>query len=188
MPTCRSSSRSHRSIGHPERRRSPRPPPTPQQSTQRTIVYLHDASSSKHQDERVHRRSKSQSRHGSRASDDRTAPSSKNEQQVQSHSDSKRSASPMTVPFDQRRPTFASTIESVKEETVSAPPEHIPPVSVPQSSERVEETNGKKRKKHHHHHHHHKKHRHHPSSSPTSRSKKHHRSEEDGEPTSVVQA
>jgi hypothetical protein len=31
-----------------ERRRSPRPPPTIQQSTQRTIVYMHEPSSSKH--------------------------------------------------------------------------------------------------------------------------------------------
>ena len=166
-----------------ERRRSPRPPPTPQQSTQRSIVYLHDTSSAKHHDERVYARSKSQSRDESRAIGDRTAPSSKNEQQVQSHSDSKRSASPMTVPFDQRRPTLASTIESVNEETVSAAPEHMPLVSIPPSSELAEETTGKKRKKHHH-----KKHRHHSSTSPISKSKKHHRSGAAGEPTTVDQA
>jgi hypothetical protein len=46
----RPSPRSYRSTRERERerRRSPRPPPTIQQSTQRTIVYMHEPSSSKH--------------------------------------------------------------------------------------------------------------------------------------------
>jgi hypothetical protein len=43
----RPSSRPYRSTRDQERRRSPRPPPTIHQSTQRTIVYMHESSSSK---------------------------------------------------------------------------------------------------------------------------------------------
>ncbi|UJR30003.1 hypothetical protein I4U23_017549 [Adineta vaga] len=73
-----------------ERRRSPRPPPTVQQSTQRTIVYMHESSSSKHHH------------------------SDRNRDQSRSH----RNDDP-TVPSDVRPKTLASRIETVMNEKSS---------------------------------------------------------------------
>ncbi|CAF2636429.1 unnamed protein product [Rotaria sp. Silwood2] len=89
-----------------ERRRSPRPPPTIQQSTQRTIVYLQESSHSS----RDRRRTKSRSRE----IDDRLSSSSKKEQQTQSES----KISSVSSPTRTTQTTLSSKIETVVEETL----------------------------------------------------------------------
>ncbi|CAF4633613.1 unnamed protein product [Rotaria sp. Silwood1] len=188
----RPSPRPYRSIRNRERRRSPRPPPTIQQSTQRTIVYMHESSSSKQHSHRDHHRTKSRSRHRSHLNDDRTAPSSKTEEQSQSKSIV--STSPMTVPSGQQRTSLSSTIKSVMEENLSVPSlskssdymQSIEKKIINQSNDTTEEKNSnsdKKRRKHHHHHH--KKHRRHRSKSPNSKSKKGHHSKDNDTETIV---
>ncbi|CAF0836459.1 unnamed protein product [Rotaria sp. Silwood1] len=108
-----------------ERRRSPRPPPTIQQSTQRTIVYLQESSHSS----RDRRRTKSRSREN----DDRISSSSKKEQQPQSESKTSSVSSPIKT-------TLSSKIETVVEETLEKVQED-------------NSKNGKKHKKHKKHRH-----------------------------------
>jgi hypothetical protein len=124
--------------------------------------------------DRHHRRTKSRSR----VNDDRTAPSSKPEQQSQS--ESILSSSPMTVPSDHQRPTLSSIIEPVIEEN---PSNNIQSIPINHTVEEENSTNEKKRKKHHHHHH--KKHRRHRSKSQSSTSKKSHRSKDNDKQTIV---
>ncbi|CAF0839694.1 unnamed protein product [Rotaria sordida] len=103
-----------------ERRRSPRPPPTIQQSTQRTIVYLQESSHSS----RDRRRTKSRSREN----DDRINSLSKKEQQTQSES----KTSSISSPTRATQTTLSSKIETVVEETL----------------EKVQDDNSKNGKKH----------------------------------------
>ncbi|CAF1020088.1 unnamed protein product [Rotaria sordida] len=187
----RPSPRPYRSTRNRERRRSPRPPPTIQQSTQRTIVYMHESSSSKQNSDRNHHRTKSRSRHRSQVNDDRIAPSSKTEEQSQSKSTL--STSPMTVPLDQQHTTLSSTIKPVIEENLSAPllsnsSDYIQSTetnSMNQSNDTTEEKNSNSEKKRKKHHHHHKKHRRHRSKSPNSKSKKRHHSKDNDTETIV---